>query len=860
MTAWKNILERSRVAKTETKPFTHTGYTGGKYNLPMTEEDWKIYEETCSKTQQHLIERPLEDCSPVIALDLDFRYDASVITRQHDHETVTALVTQIAKTVAELCGDTVPSVYNIGVEEKNITTLKKTDDGKQRKDGLHIKLGIRANRAIQKVLRDKLMMAIPQHLEKLPLINAIGDIIDPAVLGGVNGLTMPLSSKPDDKPYELTHLFRAEKEGVFRVCDDEPVPPMLLSIRNRELPEVAWSACAEWVTMEQVNKKIRKSPLVASEAVSDPSAEVIAEIEKRTKPEDARGYETWWKTSVKILKWCDARGGDEGRNAVHYFSKRCPEKYDARKVDGWIHGCDFQKYDKLVWREPKKTDMSFLTVLLKGASAVCDVIVEDLRPNWVFDGVAWWCCDAETKLWKNAPIYSAIVRAIHTRIDDLLECVPSDEDDEEKAKQNKKTRAILFKQYKETDNPTYLKGATNHLETVLKDADFVGRCNALFGYLAFKNGVVDMKTGEFREGIRQGDYLTKTIPMDYDEPEAEHLEKVAGIIWDICSHNKEQEAYLYRQLGYCMTGFADKEQAFFFWEGLTASNGKSTIMEALARTPYVTKLHNETFKTDNAKYHKHIYEVKQNARIAWLNEPAKSKGAKLDETKLKEFADGTEIKNEVMFGTIETINNHAKLIFTDNSPPCPANADKGYERRLYMSKFDAKFYNQQDWKALTESGEEYNRDTNFLADNSIIGYMKSDEALLSLLHLIMKGYRDYLKQGLNQPKQFQAVKEEAVSSGDPVGEYCRHRFRKCIGQNIGKEWLRKHYNKDTYGNADDTRDNSRTLVACLKRLSYDYESQKSYRVNGRVMSGMIMNIEYVPLECNDGEGDDYFVD
>jgi hypothetical protein len=177
-----------------------------------------------------------------------------------------------------------------------------------------------------------------------------------------------------------------------------------------------------------------------------------------------------------------------------------------------------------------------------------------------------------------------------------------------------------------------------------------------------------------------------------------------------------------------------------------------------------------------------------------------------------------------------------------------------------MSKFDAKFYNQQDWKALLESGEEYNRDTNFLADNSIISYMKSDEALLALLHLIMIGYRDYLRQGLNQPKQFQQVKEEAVSSGDPLGEYCRMRFRKCIGKNIGKEWLRRHYNKDTYGNADDARDNSRTLVACLKRLSYDYESQKSYRVNGRVMSGMVKDIEYVPLECIDGEGDDYYVD
>ena len=871
--SWKNILDTSKHAGGEA-PLTHTSYKGGKFHLPMTAEDWKIYEEVAKEEQQYLIERPLEYCSPVIAIDFDFRFAPEITTRQHDEYIIDGICREIAETVHHITEPEPDFSYYMAVEHKNITDLAKTDNGKQTKDGFHIKLGIRATREAQQLIRDILLRTMPDKLASLPLANDIADIIDPAVLGGVNGITMPLSAKPNDRPYELTHLYQVRYddggniESVVLQDGYDDLPPSQLSIRNPDLPEVLLSAecpeVASWKT-RPANFKVKSSvtrPSVAVAPIADPPAPVVAEIERRTTDEDARDYNSWWKVCVKILKWCDAKGykADEGRNAVHYFSRRCPSKYDTARVDAWIVGIDYRKFHLLSWRDATRVNAIHLSTLFKGAGEVADCIAEELRQRVIYDGKLWWLCSQETNMWVNANPHRTIVKSIHSGIYASLELLKQkkrSDDDDDGEDGDKKERQSYMKFFDKTDGTTYISGVKQHLEDLLRDTDFSVRRNSLFGSLAFRNGVLDMATRQFRQGILPEDYLTETIACDWNEPDARELSRVKGIIWDICSHNTEYEAFLYRQLGYCMSGFADKEQAFFFWEGLTASNGKSTIMEALAKTPYVIKLHNETFKQDNAKYHKHIHELKRNPRIAWLNEPARAKGVKMDETKLKEFADGCEIKNEVMFGTIEPIYNHAKLIITDNASPVVANPDKGYERRLMMLVFGSKFYNQQDWETLTASGE-VDMDKNFIADNSVIGYMKTDGALLALLSLILGGFADYNRQGLNPPAVFQTAKAEAVSTTDPFGEYVRQHFRKCVGSNLGKVFINQHYNSDINGSPEDKRDYSQTLVKALKRIGYDYNSQRSYRHKDKVMSGMVMDIEYVALEC-DEEGEEYQV-
>ena len=120
----------------------------------------------------------------------------------------------------------------------------------------------------------------------------------------------------------------------------------------------------------------------------------------------------------------------------------------------------------------------------------------------------------------------------------------ANDDDEDDDGKDKKTQAEYFKQYAKTDNTSYINGVIKHIGDLLYERDFHGKCNALFGSFAFKNGVLNMETREFRRGILPDDYLTKTIDCDYTPSNPEDLQRVKKVIWDICSHNTEYEAFL----------------------------------------------------------------------------------------------------------------------------------------------------------------------------------------------------------------------------------------------------------------------------------------------------------------------------
>lgn len=90
------------------------------------------------------------------------------------------------------------------------------------------------------------------------------------------------------------------------------------------------------------------------------------------------------------------------------------------------------------------------------------------------------------------------------------------------------------------------------------------------------NGVVDLKTGCFREA-RKEDYLTKQMG-------AEYVSGAGCPLWlqflgDIFAHDLELIQFLQQAVGYSLTG-STKEQVFFFLYG-TGRNGKSTFTETL---------------------------------------------------------------------------------------------------------------------------------------------------------------------------------------------------------------------------------------------------------------------------------------
>ena len=67
---------------------------------------------------------------------------------------------------------------------------------------------------------------------------------------------------------------------------------------------------------------------------------------------------------------------------------------------------------------------------------------------------------------------------------------------------------------------------SKHLKTILYDKDFYTISDSHIYEIAFKNGIYDLRTKEFKEGFNDYNYLTSTIDFDYTKPSQEDMDYV----------------------------------------------------------------------------------------------------------------------------------------------------------------------------------------------------------------------------------------------------------------------------------------------------------------------------------------------
>ena len=71
----------------------------------------------------------------------------------------------------------------------------------------------------------------------------------------------------------------------------------------------------------------------------------------------------------------------------------------------------------------------------------------------------------------------------------------------------------------------------------------------------------DIKKNIFEKGIKDTDYLTETIPYNYDKSNDEDKQKVRDILYKICNCNEEHLEYYSSILGFSMIGDPEKEKS-----------------------------------------------------------------------------------------------------------------------------------------------------------------------------------------------------------------------------------------------------------------------------------------------------------
>ena len=506
---------------------------------------------------------------------------------------------------------------------------------------------------------------------------------------------------------------------------------------------------------------------------------------------------------------------EELNNLSSSYNVKWDKKYFEKKVNKNTYDNDLLNkllYPSLVYPH------SFHTTL-----KLAETIQHELKKELVYCNDIWFVY--LDKLWitiKN-PHY-IITKFINSQLDSSY-------------KEEKKSDDIdieeLDKKYnlcrKELDKSAFINGLIKNLQILLLDNKFTEKFNKTEFKFVFQNGIYDLKNKNFRKDILKEEYITKTLPYDYNpEINKENREWILRELLKICNMNEKHLEYYLSIIAYCLCGVPHLEQEIYCLIGQSASNGKTIALEALMEIfdIYITKGDTKIFESDFTKKHKYLVDYYDTTnRIIICNEFDDKK--ELDSKMFKEIADGETIKNEILHKTSITAKINAKPFIIGNYTLKFDKQDKGIERRYKHLQFNTKFYDKDELEKEDPDNCKFWKDKTF--KHKLIE--KKDE----FINIIIEYAHKYCINGKlpEIPAEFQQEQNEVLNANNDFMNWFgdleiiegKHRYCSAIE-------LFNLYNNYASENNLDKLVKNRHLVDKMKQINkYKYHSQKM--VNGR---------------------------
>ena len=390
---------------------------------------------------------------------------------------------------------------------------------------------------------------------------------------------------------------------------------------------------------------------------------------------------------------------------------------------------------------------------------------------------------------------------------------------------NKLKYIIAYKKRK--DSSGYITSFKNYVHTMLEDNEFYLKLDSSKFQWFFKNGMLDLKTNEFREGIFYSDYVTKVLPYDYKpDIDIEKLNYVKQQFKKVCNNNQEHLDYYLSTIAYSLCNAPDEVKAFWIFVGELADNGKTKPLEALTKIfPCYIKKGNAQliYESKSAKKHKFMGNISY--RLLWIDELSRTE--KLDTAFLKELADGGDINNEVMYGTESIIKNNCKLIVPSNWLPT-FETDEGMKSRLKCMQFNSKF--KQD--TTIDNYEELN----FVRDCNLMD--KIVDCKYEVISLLREYVFSYINNNLpTMPLEFQETTNTTYELNDEFNAWIDDNCVMDLSFKLAKQDILKYSDFD-----------KKDLFSNMKRLGFKYNKSGSINKKRGVFIGLKMKEDDCEME------------
>lgn len=279
--------------------------------------------------------------------------------------------------------------------------------------------------------------------------------------------------------------------------------------------------------------------------------------------------------------------------------------------------------------------------------------------------------------------------------------------------------------------------------------------------LGCRNGCIDLKTGEFRDG-RPEDYIRLVSPIKWagDDAPKDKWEKFLSQVY---GGDQDMVDYIQRLFGYGITGLTTEHIFPIFW-GPKGRNGKSTLFETLkyvlgelaykAPSDFIMDRKNRGNGTGPDAVTMGLI----GKRIFWFSET--NENDRLDVAKLKEMSGGDTLSARAPHGRrqVEFTLSALMLTLTNKKPRVPHN-DPALWERIHLISHENSFLDNPD----------PNNPNQFKSDKKLNEKLKKQAP--GILLWLVQGCLLYQEFGLLPPAKVHASTKEYQQSQDIFGHF-----------------------------------------------------------------------------------------
>lgn len=818
MNTLQDILKTCELKKDDKSPSTHTripdkdlNIYGGKWNItPETENNFygSLYEHTIiNGKKEYLTEKQLENGTFVV--DLDFRYSPDVSTRQHTNQHINEFVELFIQQISEY--SVIDNPFKCYVMEK--PNVNRLADGSLTKDGIHLLFTLGMSKDHKLLIRDSVIKESVDVFptDELPLINDWNSVYDKGVMEGSVNWNIYGCSKPANETYQVVKMYDytidpADGNLMVDIIYNPKITKemyMDLSVRKQR-------------PLVKPNKKAldRLTKLKLPEKQNSPRS--VAELETHAKDKYIELINTCGDSNEKIIHadWFCIATFLKTHGYDKQFFRDFTEKYVSNKLseldDIW------DKYIKMetrmnpkavenitykynpdglkMWKLKYPEKMYFAPPEQISNIYDCSKLITPYLSETIKLCCNEWWVLSNSNLWEiiKEPVFYVITEVrryldhSNAELTNKIKLMPDGEEKNEKLKISKAYLSL----YNDINKGSYTTQLLKYLQPQLRDDHFTEKLNINVNKIAYKNGMLDLTTLEFRPYLLASDYITHTIPYDYKTATEEDKTALKKELLKICNNKQKHLDYYLSTLGYAMTGDSSKLQEFYYLMGVKACNGKSVVFEALNEIipNYSMSIENTSLEAGNSQLHKEVASW-SGKRIGWVNELTKRKQ---DAEVIKLIADGTKIKYKIMYGGSGIMNVGFKLFVISNHS-ISIDGDNGVARRLRVEELDSEFLDD-----IVEDDYEnckFKKDKNFGKD--LICKYK-----YALMDLIYEYSNKFITNGklTEYPDEWNKETKATISDNNKFKEFFEKWFvvdsKAVVGKQVVEDILTKYPEKN----------------------------------------------------------------